>query len=58
MRNESHWHKATYSGGTNACVEVRENSSGADVRDTQHRHLGYLHFSRAEWVAFLYELKH
>ncbi|WP_017582207.1 DUF397 domain-containing protein [Nocardiopsis valliformis] len=49
----SDWHKSSYSGGTNECVEAREHQAGADVRDTQNRELGYLSFTRAEWNAFI-----
>ncbi|GHC95413.1 hypothetical protein GCM10007079_47080 [Nocardiopsis terrae] len=49
----SDWHKSSYSGGTNECVEAREHETGADVRDTQNRELGYLSFTRAEWNAFV-----
>ncbi|MGW9349759.1 DUF397 domain-containing protein [Nocardiopsis flavescens] len=47
------WHKSSYSGGTNDCVETREHQSGADVRDTQNREAGHLSFSRTEWLAAL-----
>ncbi|MEU3310822.1 DUF397 domain-containing protein [Nocardiopsis sp. NPDC006832] len=49
----SDWHKSTYSGGSNECVEAREYSSGADVRDTRNRDLGHLTFDRPEWTFFL-----
>jgi hypothetical protein len=49
----SDWHKSSYSGGTNECVEVREHNAGADVRDTQNRDLGHLSFTRTEWRAFI-----
>ncbi|MBR8742361.1 DUF397 domain-containing protein [Nocardiopsis sp. MG754419] len=47
------WHKSSYSGGNNECVEAREHPSGADVRDTLNRELGHLSFTRTEWSAFL-----
>lgn len=47
------WHKSSYSGGNNECVEAREHQTGADVRDTQNRELGHLSFTRAEWNAFI-----
>lgn len=47
------WHKSSYSGGNNECLEAREHQAGADVRDTQHRELGHLSFTRAEWNAFV-----
>ncbi|MEU4281022.1 MULTISPECIES: DUF397 domain-containing protein [Nocardiopsis] len=49
----SDWHKSSYSGGTNECVEVREHSAGADVRDTQNRSRGQLAFTSDEWNAFV-----
>ncbi|NYH54040.1 hypothetical protein HNR06_003629 [Nocardiopsis arvandica] len=50
------WHKSSYSGGNNECVEVREHNTGADVRDTQNRDLGRLSFSGSEWSAFVIAL--
>lgn len=50
------WHKSSYSGGNNECVEVRENSTGADVRDTQNRSRGQLAFTSVAWGAFLASL--
>ncbi|MEE2035767.1 DUF397 domain-containing protein [Nocardiopsis sp. CT-R113] len=47
------WHKSSYSGGNNECVEVREHSTGADVRDTQNRARGQLAFTSDEWSAFV-----
>ncbi|MFI6578085.1 DUF397 domain-containing protein [Nocardiopsis sp. NPDC050513] len=52
------WHKSSYSGGNNECVEVREHCTGADVRDTQHRDDAQLTFSAAEWRNFLAQMKH
>ncbi|WP_159945739.1 MULTISPECIES: DUF397 domain-containing protein [unclassified Nocardiopsis] len=49
----SDWHKSTYSGGSNECVEIREHSTGADVRDTQNRSRGQLAFTSDAWGAFL-----
>ncbi|MCY9786976.1 DUF397 domain-containing protein [Nocardiopsis sp. EMB25] len=49
----SDWHKSSYSGGSNECVEVREHSTGADVRDTQNRESGHLTFNGLEWHAFV-----
>ncbi|GAB2519027.1 DUF397 domain-containing protein [Nocardiopsis aegyptia] len=49
----SDWHKSSYSGGTNECVEVREHSAGADVRDTRNRESGHLTFLGSEWRAFV-----
>jgi hypothetical protein len=50
------WHKSSYSGGNNECVEVREHSTGADVRDTQNRSRDQLVFTSDAWGAFLVSL--
>lgn len=47
------WHKSSYSGGNNECVEIREHPAGTDVRDTQNRESGHLSFTRAEWSVFV-----
>ncbi|MDT0330106.1 DUF397 domain-containing protein [Nocardiopsis lambiniae] len=47
------WHKSSYSGGSNDCLEAREGSQGADVRDTQNREAGHLRFDRVEWTALV-----
>jgi hypothetical protein len=52
----SDWHKSSYSGGTNECVEVRERTTGADVRDTQNRSHGQLAFTSDAWGAFVTSL--
>ncbi|TQN26076.1 uncharacterized protein DUF397 [Haloactinospora alba] len=51
------WHKSSYSGGNNECVEVRETVNTADVRDTQNRERGHLSFSASEWKAFLLDVR-
>ncbi|WP_304453914.1 DUF397 domain-containing protein [Nocardiopsis sp. YSL2] len=51
------WHKSSYSGGNNECVEVREHSDGTDVRDTQNRDSGHLSFRSPEWSAFVNTLR-
>ena len=51
------WHKSSYSNNTGGnCVEVAEGMHTL-VRDTQHRDLGHLAFSSAEWSAFLTSIK-
>jgi hypothetical protein len=50
---QAEWHKSSYSGGTNDCVEAREFAAGADVRDTQNREAGHLTFDRMEWAALV-----
>ncbi|MFL1381152.1 MULTISPECIES: DUF397 domain-containing protein [unclassified Nocardiopsis] len=47
------FHKSSYSNDGGHCVEVREHTTGADVRDTQNREAGHLTFSPAEWFATL-----
>ncbi len=51
-RTSAAWHTSSYSSGANNCVEVAEGPV-TGVRDTKHRELGSLHFSAAEWRAFL-----
>lgn len=53
----SDWHKSSYSGGSNECVEVREHTAGAQVRDTHHRDHGHLSFPLAEWETFIDTLR-
>ena len=45
--------KSSYSGGNGNCVEVADTPGFSAIRDTKHRELGALHFSAAEWRAFL-----
>ena len=49
------WHKSSYSGNANSCVEVGHAADGrVGVRDTkQHGRGPVLGFTRAEWQAFL-----
>ena len=49
------WHKSTYSGNANSCVEIGHAADGAiGVRDTkQHGRGPVLEFSPAEWQAIL-----
>ncbi|MFC4565376.1 DUF397 domain-containing protein [Nocardiopsis mangrovi] len=49
------WHKSTYSGGTNDCVEVAEGARTL-VRDTQNRDGAVLSFPVPEWRALLVDL--
>ncbi|WP_082166801.1 DUF397 domain-containing protein [Nocardiopsis sp. RV163] len=46
------WHKASHSAERGACVEIAEGPV-TGVRDTQHRELGALFFTSAEWQAFI-----
>ena len=45
--------KSSYSNDGGNCVEVREHTTGADVRDTQNREAGHLSFNHTEWLAAL-----
>ncbi len=53
------WHKSSYSGNANSCVEIGHAADGAvGVRDTkQHGRGPVLEFSAAEWQAFLARLR-
>lgn len=53
MNTTAEWHKSSYSANGGNCVEVREEESGADVRDTQNREAGQLTFASQEWAALL-----
>ncbi|MFE9242327.1 DUF397 domain-containing protein [Nocardiopsis sp. NPDC006938] len=48
------WHKSSHSNGEGGdCVEARAAGQGAQMRDTQNRHLAQLDASAAEWKAFV-----
>lgn len=51
------WHKSSYSGGNNNCVEARETLAAVDVRDTQNRDQGHLTFPTNEWATLLGDLR-
>ena len=53
------WHKSTYSGNANSCVEVARAADGTvGVRDTkQHGRGPVLEFAPGEWQAFLTGIK-
>lgn len=53
MKTPPEWHKSTYSANGSNCVEAREYTGGADVRDTQNREAGHLSFGAVEWSALL-----
>ena len=46
------WKKSSASGADN-CVEVRRTRLGVQVRDSKDPTGNVLHFSDAEWIAFL-----
>ncbi|MET9923501.1 MULTISPECIES: DUF397 domain-containing protein [Streptomyces] len=48
------WHKSTYSGSNNGCVEHASLTSGRHaVRDTKDRSLGAHAFGPTSWQAFV-----
>ncbi|NEA43169.1 DUF397 domain-containing protein [Streptomyces sp. SID11385] len=48
------WHKSTYSGTSNACLEHAATPAGRHaVRDTKDRARGALAFSPESWTRFL-----
>lgn len=51
------WHTSSYSVNGANCVEIREHTYGADVRDSQHRGHGHVTFPAAEWSAFLRDVR-
>ena len=55
---EVHWTKPSYSQNSGGnCIECRASRGQVLVRDTQHRHLGHLEVSTAEWGALLGALR-
>ena len=50
---EGAWFKSSRSNGSGSCVEVRMTPNGVDVRDTKDREGPQLHFTPAEWDAFI-----
>ncbi|RDG34196.1 DUF397 domain-containing protein [Streptomyces corynorhini] len=52
------WHKSTYSGSDNGCVERGQLRSGRQaVRDTKDRERGAAVFGPASWQAFVDALR-
>ncbi|MFE2016066.1 DUF397 domain-containing protein [Streptomyces sp. NPDC059491] len=50
---ESNWHKSTYSGDNDNCIEVADNLPGVVlVRDTKDHTRGELTATPAAWSAF------
>ncbi|MFE1099372.1 DUF397 domain-containing protein [Nocardiopsis alba] len=47
-----HWHKSSYSSGSQNCVEVSEGRT-TGVRDTQNRDQAELNLTAHEWNALL-----
>ncbi|MEE1755775.1 DUF397 domain-containing protein [Streptomyces sp. SP18CS02] len=55
--SDAKWHKSTYSGGNNECVEVARFAEAAAVRDSKHPDGPALVFSGGRWNAFLTGMK-
>ncbi|MFF1776967.1 DUF397 domain-containing protein [Streptomyces virginiae] len=54
---EPNWHKSTFSGQNDNCVEVADNAPGAvRVRDTKDHGKGEVTASPAAWSAFVSDL--
>ncbi|MGP4021353.1 DUF397 domain-containing protein [Saccharopolyspora sp. 5N708] len=51
------WSKSSYSGSQSECVEVGALPDAVGVRDSKDRGGGTLVFRRAQWVAFVAELR-
>ncbi|MER8231041.1 DUF397 domain-containing protein [Streptomyces sp. NPDC094049] len=49
---EPNWHKSTYSGDDDNCVEVADNLARVHVRDTKDHAKGELAAAPAAWAAF------
>ncbi|MGW6394677.1 DUF397 domain-containing protein [Streptomyces sp. NPDC055103] len=50
---EPSWHKSTYSGDNDNCVEVADNLPRVHVRDTKDHAQGELTAPPAAWAAFI-----
>ncbi|MGH3625759.1 MAG: DUF397 domain-containing protein [Sciscionella sp.] len=53
MSTAFQWRKSSHSSGTNACVEIAQDTMCTYVRDTKNRAAGALTFAANEWAAFL-----
>ncbi|MFD0152637.1 DUF397 domain-containing protein [Streptomyces sp. NPDC055721] len=49
---EPNWHKSTYSGSNDDCVEVADNAPRVLVRDTKDHARGELTATPTAWAAF------
>lgn len=52
---QPNWRKSSHSGGSNQCVQVADNVPGGQVwvRDSKNPDGDVLHFTSAEWKAFV-----
>lgn len=57
MTMKLNWHKSTYSGDNDNCVEVADNMPQVLVRDTKDHGAGRLEISPAAWTAFVADTK-
>ncbi|MHA6799043.1 DUF397 domain-containing protein [Bounagaea algeriensis] len=57
MPSPSNWRKSSRSQGAHNCVEVGRTDSGAAVRDTKDRSLGYFTIDQTQWQAFIAAVK-
>jgi len=51
------WHKSSYSGSGNNCVEVASMAAAVAVRDSKHPDGGHLVFGGDDWKAFITGVK-
>ena len=47
------FHKSSYSGGHNNCIEVGQADKLVAIRDTKNRALGTITVPRTTWLAFI-----
>ncbi|UVS82567.1 DUF397 domain-containing protein [Actinokineospora sp. UTMC 2448] len=57
MSAGSDWRISSFSGGSNACVELARTAEAAAVRDSKHRDGGLLRFSPYAFDALLVRVK-
>lgn len=53
MSHRLEFHKSSYSGRDQNCVEVAQLPGGAAIRDSKRPDAGHLPFPAAEWAGFL-----
>ncbi|MQA09320.1 MAG: DUF397 domain-containing protein [Pseudonocardiaceae bacterium] len=51
------WHKSSFSGGGNNCVDVAVEQTIVGVRDSKNYGAGHLTVNRSEWAGFLAAVK-
>ncbi|MGW5866925.1 DUF397 domain-containing protein [Streptomyces sp. NPDC055239] len=51
---KANWHKSTYSGASNGCIEhTKLSADQRAIRDTKNREFGTLVFDSTSWHAFI-----